>query len=675
MTIKNILLSLILLTSIPSFSQQFVESKGIVSKETNLSYLDSIKKTFVKDEMAACVDSLWMKELTNLELYNDITSDIENINMDAKVDYELPTALLKSRLEAMNAKSPFKIEYNQSLENVIKSFLKYRKHSFERLMAISEYYFPMFEEAFAKENVPLEIKYLSIVESALNPKAVSRMGATGLWQFMYQTGKQYNLKIDSYVDERSDPLKATAASAKYMSNMYSIFGDWELVLASYNSGPGNVSKAIRRSGGKQSYWDIRKYLPKETQGYVPAFLATMYIYEYHNEHGIKADRAVVQHFATDTVMVKKQMSFKQVADLLDVPFSQLQLLNPSYKLNIIPFYNDEDHYLRLPTEKIAAFVSNEDKMYAYVQHEIDVKENPFRNSRAIVKSDESSSETKTVARTRTKYYKVKRGDNLGAIASKYDVAVAEIKKWNGLRSNTIAYGKSLKIITTENVVQIVKKGTKTAIASTEAKVEKDTKTIKEVKKDTLSENVALAYIVQKGDNLNSIAQKYNITVAEIKKWNPLLSTTIPIGASLKVAEINADAKAGLLAETELKEVKYTVQKGDNLGKIAKKFGASLAELNEWNQLSNQNVVLGKVLIVSRNEVTINTAQAAVDSFKKNNNSALDSGKIANDYYVQKGDSLYSIAKKHPGITISDIKKWNDIRDEKIKPGMKLKISG
>lgn len=675
MTIKNILLSLILLTSIPSFSQQFVENKGIVSKEINLSYLDSIKKTFVKDEMAACVDSLWMKELTNLELYNDITSDIENINMDAKVDYELPTALLKSRLEAMNAKSPFKIEYNQSLENVIKSFLKYRKHSFERLMAISEYYFPMFEEAFAKENVPLEIKYLSIVESALNPKAVSRMGATGLWQFMYQTGKQYNLKIDSYVDERSDPLKATAASAKYMSNMYSIFGDWELVLASYNSGPGNVSKAIRRSGGKQSYWDIRKYLPKETQGYVPAFLATMYIYEYHNEHGIKADRAVVQHFATDTVMVKKQMSFKQVADLLDVPFSQLQLLNPSYKLNIIPFYTDENHYLRLPTEKIAAFVSNEDKMYAYVQHEIDVKENPFRNSRAIVKSDESSSETKTVARTRTKYYKVKRGDNLGAIASKYDVAVAEIKKWNGLRSNTIAYGKSLKIITTENVVQIVKKGTKTAIVSTEAKVDKDTKTIKEVKKDTLSENVALAYIVQKGDNLNSIAQKYNITVAEIKKWNPLLSTTVPLGVSLKVAEINADAKAGLLAETELKEVKYTVQKGDNLGKIAKKFGASLAELNEWNQLSNQNVVLGKVLIVSRNEVTINTAQAAVDSFKKNNNSALDSGKIANDYYVQKGDSLYSIAKKHPGITISDIKKWNDIRDEKIKPGMKLKISG
>lgn len=674
MTIKNISLSFILLTSIPSFSQQFAESKGIVSIETNLSYLDSIKKTFVKDDMATCVDSLWMKELTNLELYNDITSDIENINMDAKVDYELPTELLKARLEAMNAKSPFKIEYNQSLENVIKSFLKYRKHSFERLMAISEYYFPMFEEAFAKQNVPLEIKYLSIVESALNPKAVSRMGATGLWQFMYQTGKQYNLKIDSYVDERSDPLKSTAAAAKYMSNMYSIFGDWELVLASYNSGPGNVSKAIRRSGGKQSYWDIRKHLPKETQGYVPAFLATMYLYEYHNEHGIKADRAVVQHFATDTIMIKKQMSFKQVADLLDVPVSQLQLLNPSYKLNIIPFYNDEHHYLRLPTEKIATFVSNEDKMYAYIQHEIDVKENPFRNSRAIAKSDESSTETKTVSQTKTKYYKVKRGDNLSSIASKYDVAVAEIKKWNGLRSNSIGYGKSLKIITTESVVQTVKKEPRTEIASADVKVVRDVKIIKEVKTDTVSANTATSYIVQKGDNLNSIAQKNNVTVAEIKEWNHLSNTTVQLGASLKVAETNTDNKTELVAEAEMKDIEYTVQKGDNLGNIAKKFGASLADLKEWNQLSDHNIVLGKVLVVAKNEVAINTAQASVDSFKKKDNAAV-SKKLVADYYVQKGDSLYSIAKKYPGITISDIKKWNDIRDEKIKPGMKLKISG
>jgi membrane-bound lytic murein transglycosylase D len=672
MTIKNIALSFIFLTSIPSFSQQVVESEGIVSIERNLSYLDSIKKTFVKNEMAAHIDSLWMKELTNLELYNDITSDIENINLDTKVDYELSTELLKSRLEDMNAKSPFKIVYNESLENVIKSFLKYRKQSFGRLMAMSEYYFPMFEEAFAKGNVPLEIKYLSIVESALNPKAVSRMGATGLWQFMYHTGKQYNLKIDSYVDERSDPLKSTAAAAKYMSNMYAVFGDWELVLASYNSGPGNVSKAIRRSGGKQSYWDIRKYLPKETQGYVPAFLATMYLYEYHKEHGIKADKAVVQHFATDTIMIKKQMSFKQIADLLDVPVSQLQLLNPSYKLNVVPFYHDENHYIRLPREKIAAFVSNEDKMYAYVQHEIDRKENPFEYSSTVAKNDENMTETKTISRSKTKYYKVRRGDNLGSIANKYDVDIAEIKKWNRLRSNTIAYGKTLKIISTENIVQAIKKVPKVEIAAVDLKAAKEVNTKKESKTDTLSTKIATLYIVQKGDNLNSIAQKNNVTVAEIKQWNNLSNTTVQLGASLKVTEVITDPKTEAVAELERKDIEYTVKKGDNLGNIAKKFGASVTDLKQWNQLSGNNVVLGKVLIVAKDEIAINTAQASVASFKKKDNV---NKKLGSSYYVQKGDSLYSIAKKYPGVTISDIKKWNDIRDENIKPGMKLKISG
>ncbi|MGK4566512.1 transglycosylase SLT domain-containing protein [Flavobacterium sp. 3HN19-14] len=192
--------------------------------------------------MASCVDSLWMKELTNLDIYNDLANDIKTINIDEKVDYELPTELLKKRLKEMDAKSPFNIEYNPGLENLIKSFLKNRKKSFERLMAISEYYFPMFEEAMARENVPLEIKYLAVVESALNPKAVSRVGATGLWQFMYETGKQYKLGIDSYVDERADPLKASGAAAKYMSNMYKIFGDWDLVLASYNSARGMLQR-------------------------------------------------------------------------------------------------------------------------------------------------------------------------------------------------------------------------------------------------------------------------------------------------------------------------------------------------------------------------------------------------------------------------------------------------
>jgi membrane-bound lytic murein transglycosylase D len=686
MNIKNTSLSVFLLLSISLFSQKSIENKGIYKTETNNFYLDSIKKTFVKDDMASCVDSLWLKELANLDIYNDISDDIKNFNIDEKVDYELPTELLKQRLAAMDAKSPFNIEYNVGLENIIKSFLKNRKKSFGRLMAISEFYFPLFEEALAKQNVPLEIKYLAVVESALNPKAVSKMGATGLWQFMYQTGKQYNLKIDSYVDERSDPLKSSEAAAQYMTNMYAIFGDWDLVLASYNSGPGNVSKAIRRSGGQQNYWNIRKNLPKETQGYVPAFLATMYIYEYHKEHGIVADRALVKQFATDTIMIKKQMSFNQISDLLDVPVAQLQLLNPSYKLNVVPFYLDQAHFLRLPKDKIAIFTSNENKIYAYAQREADLRERPFQVTKALVVTDTLNYTQQRITLPKTKYYIVKRGDNLGEIADKYDVSVADLKKWNRLKSNTVARGKSLKIITNESVVKSVRKEPKidtapleiktdNKIAASDAKNNKDEKAKKFVKTDTVSSGVAAYYVVQKGDNLSSIAKRNNVSVEEIKEWNHLSGTSIQLGTSLQIAKNEAVAKEELAVAPKMENVEYIVKKGDNLGNIAKKFGSSLDELKQWNNLEDNNIALGTSLIVAKSEMAVET-KAVAETFKKKGNLASASKNKGINYYVQNGDSLYSIAKKYPGVTISDIKKWNDLRDEQLlKPGMKLKING
>ena len=687
MNIKKTALSFFLLLSIHSFSQKFVENKKNGYTETKNSYLDSIKKTFVKDEMASCVDSLWMKELANLDLYNAISDDIKNINIDEKVDYELSTDLLKERLKAMDAKSPFNIEYNPGLENIIKSFLKNRKKSFERLMAISEYYFPMFEEAFAKQNVPLEIKYLAIVESALNPKAVSKMGATGLWQFMYQTGKQYNLKIDSYVDERSDPLKASEAAAQYMANMYTIFGDWDLVLASYNSGPGNVSKAIRRSGGQQNYWNIRKNLPQETQGYVPAFLATMYIYEYHKEHGIRPDRATIKHFATDTIMIKKQMSFAQISDLLDVPLTQLQVMNPSYKLNVVPFYGDKNHFLRLPKDKIAVFASNEDKIYAYVQREVDRRERPFQVTKAIVATDTLNYTQQRITLPKTKYYIVRRGDNLSEIASKYDVTIADIKKWNKIRGNTVARGKSLKIFTSESVVRTVRKEPindkapleiktdKQQIAVSDVKINKEEKAKKSLKIDTLSSGVATHYVVQKGDNLSSIAKNNNVSVAEIKEWNHLVDNSIQLGASLQVAKNDAIANKEESTQTpKLRNLEYIVKKGDNLSTIAKKFGASIENLKLWNNLPDINVALGSSLIVAKNEIAI-VDKTVANSFSKKENLASVSKNNEISYYVKKGDSLYSISKKYPGVTISDIKKWNNINAEDLKPGMKLKING
>lgn len=682
MNIKYTTLSVCLLLSVQLFSQEAFENKISDKFETKLSYLDSIKNTFVKNELASRVDSLWMKELTSIDLYNTITEDIENVNIDAAVDYELPTELLKERLAAMDAKSPFNIEYNQGLENIIKSFLKNRKKSFERLMGVSEYYFPLFEEALAKQNVPLEIKYLAVVESALNPRAVSKMGATGLWQFMYHTGKQYGLKIDSYIDERSDPLKSSAAATQYMTNMYKMFGDWDLVLASYNSGPGNVSKAIRRSGGQKNYWNIRKNLPKETQGYVPAFLATMYLYEYHKEHGIVPQRASVKHFATDTIMIKQQMSFKQIGDLLDVPVAQLQLLNPSYKLNIVPFYKDQNHFLRLPQDKIAVFASNESQIYAYAQHELDKREKPFESARVLAVKDSANSSFKTYNSSKTTYYKVKRGDNLNALANKYDVSTSEIKKWNNLKGNTLVYGKSIKIITNQSVAKSVKQDAKINIVpqsaisknqSIASKINKEDKTTTNV--PSLTTDSASLYVVQKGDNLGTIAQKNHVTVADLQEWNNLSNDNVQIGVSLQIVNKELQAKEELALNPERKNIEYMVQKGDNLGNIASKFGSSLVDLKLWNKLSDNTITIGKTLIVAKDEVVIITDKATVNSFKNKSNVAAATKKATSDYYVKKGDSLFSIAKKHPGVTISDLKKWNDIRNEDIQPGMKLKING
>lgn len=604
-----------------------------------LSVLDSIKNTFVDHEVASCVDKEWMDELTNQDLFKEMEFDIAHMNPDEKVDYDLSTDLLKARLKEMDAKSPFNIEYNQGLENIIKSFLKNRKKSYERLMAISEYYFPMFEAALAKYDVPLEIKYLAVVESALNPHAKSRVGATGLWQFMFATGKQYNLDVSSYIDERSDPLKATEAACQYLSNMFKIFGDWDLVLASYNAGPGNVSKAIRRSGGQQNYWNIRKNLPKETQGYVPAFLATMYIYEYHKEHGIEPKRAAISYFATDTVMIKREMSFKQISDLLDIPESQIKLLNPGYKLDVIPFVKGKNHYLRLPLPKIAVFTSNEDKIYAYAQIEEDKREKPYFSRKSTLPAGGNTTETAIASTdskspyvdyseepeivkgskivTKTKYHTVKKGDNIGEISQKYGVSVAEIKKWNRLKNNNVMLGAKLKIQTSERVATTVvkktpkpaaktKDTTETAVAAVE-KQEAKTKEVATDDTDNKEDDKSEFYVVQKGDNLNSIARKYGVTVAEIKEWNNLEDANVLSGSKLKL-------------------------------------------------IPNENAPVI--------ETKAEKAQQQIASSAK-----------VHQYLVQKGDSLFSIAKKYPGVTVEKIKKWNDIRSENIKPGMKLKIQG
>lgn len=492
-----------------SLAQESQDENLVFESTQKVSYLDSIKATFINHSTSNCIDNRWLEELSNQELFDDMYEDVADLNIDEEVIYELSTDVLKKRLKKLDSKSPFNIEYNASLENVIKSFLKNRKASFERLMAISEYYFPMFEEHLAKYNVPLEIKYLAIVESALNPKARSRVGASGLWQFMYPTGKQFNLEVNSYVDERFDPLKATEAACQYLSSLYNIFGDWSLVLASYNAGPGNVSKAIRRSGGSQNYWNIRKNLPRETANYVPAFLATMYIYEYRKELGIIPKKAPVTYFETDTIMVKRELSFKQIADLFDIPEEQVEFLNPIYKLKIIPFVEDKAHYLRLPKDKIGLFVSNEEQVYAY----IDYVKNGGENAVEILVENQSSNEKinsindEKTSKNNLHYHSVKRGETLGIIADDYDVSVTELKRWNNLRSSNIIAGKKLKIYSTN---------------------------VKSSKSSNYSKASVSTYIVRNGDSLYKIAKKFpGVSAEDLKKWNGISGNNIKPGMKLK----------------------------------------------------------------------------------------------------------------------------------------------
>ena len=766
MTFKNRFTALLFCTSAALFAQENTAPLDtVVKKEIKLSYLDSIKATFVYDEMASCIDSMWMKELTSLDIYTTMLEDIKNVDVDQPVEYELPTEVLKERLKRLDEKSPFNIEYNPGLENVIKSFLKNRKKHFERLMGISQFYFPIFEEEMAKNNIPLEIKYLSIVESALNPLAVSRVGATGLWQFMYQTGKQYGLNITTYVDERSDPLKASQAASQYMKNMYQIFGDWDLVLASYNSGPGNVAKAIRRSGGQQNYWNIRKNLPKETQGYVPAFLATMYIFEYYKEHGIVPNKAIANHFATDTIHIKNHLTFKQLSDLLDIPVSEIQFYNPSFKRKEVPAITGERHYIRLPKSKVALFTSNEEKIYAYVKHEAALRERPFEQ----VTRPKDTSAIAALNRdfiTKKRYHKVRKGDNLSSIAAQYDVTVTDIKRWNHLKSDRAPIGRRLKIKMPEEIVvktsikEIAKDSTDKTIVAAPKATELTNETIYKTEKVVVNKEVIKYYSVKSGDVLGAIAGKYNVTVAELRKWNKIKGNNLGIGDKLKIIKNekvvttvrkevkvpSSEHKEGLATKDKsnnrdkIKNIGiqdstqsvnyYVVAKGDNLSSIAKKYKTTVEQLRSWNNIIDNTVKLGTQLIISGGAVTEAREEDAapqkefrmeeytvgrgdnlgiiakkhnttVDQLKAWNNrtdNALQVGeklivnkteinlasktKVAVNnktketlYRVRKGDSLFSISKKFPGVTIADIKRWNNIKGESITPGMKLKING
>ena len=372
------------------------------------------------------------------------TSPEGNYNMDSvHFTSNVPDSVLMRRLTQLN--SFITLPYNETVKNYMILYSEKMPRKMGQMLGLCNYYMPIFEETFRRYDLPLELKYVAIIESALNPRAVSWAGATGMWQFMYGTAKNYGLKIDSYIDERMDPFKSADAAARYLKDAYRIFGDWNLAISSYNCGSGNVNKAIKRAGGKRDFWSIYEYLPRETRGYVPAMVGAMYAINYAKEYGLSADPIQTPVYV-DTLHIRKNLHFAQVSELLGIPMDDLRDLNPQYHKDIVPGASGE-MVLRLPFNYTSAFLDIQDTVYNHRKDELfnNGKIEDGRSSASARPAGATAASTRSSGGTTWVYYTVKSGDNLGKIAKRNHTTVKQLKTWNNLRSDNIRAGQKLKV--------------------------------------------------------------------------------------------------------------------------------------------------------------------------------------------------------------------------------------
>jgi membrane-bound lytic murein transglycosylase D len=484
---------------------------------TRLQEADSIKNALLEPAECAQTQEAYKPEI---EEYTETVSDsllhawynqknteeyVQEINLDSvKLTSSIPDSVYIRRLKEMN--SFITLPYNDIVRGYLIHYSEKMKSGMKRIIGLSSYYMPIFQETFDRHGLPEELKAMAIIESALNPTAVSRAGAKGMWQFMYNTAKLYGLHIDSFVDERLDPVKSADAAARYLKDAYKIFGDWNLAIASYNCGAGNVQKAIKRAGSRQ-FWDIWPFLPRETRGYVPAFVGALYALKYHKEHGIEA-LAVPMPAHTDTFKIRKMVHLKQVSELTGAPLEELQSLNPQYRHNIIPG-NDREYILRIPYKFTDAFIAHEDSLHRH-------KDSIYFNPLTIKKIKDGGDGQRIV-------YKVKSGDYLGKIATRYRVTVTQIKKWNGLKSNNISIGQRL----------VIYSGRAGAVASSSSSGNSSgpkVNTAAAAKGHTL-------YKVKEGDSFYLIAKNYpGVSAQNIMDYNGLSSSSLRPGTTIKIPQ-------------------------------------------------------------------------------------------------------------------------------------------
>ena len=424
-------------------------------------------------------------------------------NMDSvHFSSNVPDSVYIRRLKQIN--SYITVPFNETVRNYIILYSEKMPTKMRNMLGLSSYYMPIFEETLSNYDLPQELKYMAVIESALNPVAVSRAGAKGMWQFMYNSARQYGLTVNSFVDERFDPVKSADAAARYLKDAYNIFGDWNLAICSYNCGPGNVNKAIRRAGSRE-FWDIYEYLPRETRGYVPAFVGALYAFTYYKEHGLSpAPASLPSH--VDTFQVHKMLHFQQVNEVINVPVETLRDLNPQYVHDIIPA--DGDYVLKLPYTYTAAFIDHEDSIYSHRASEI-------FNQSVMEKVKESKNEASSRI-----VYTVKSGDYLGRIASRYHVSVNQIKQWNNLRSTNLRVGQKLVIYPRGNA-PAPSGSVSSASSSSSSKPSSGSTT----------------YTVRNGDTLYDIAKKYpGVSAQDIMKFNGMKSSSIRVGQKIKIPQ-------------------------------------------------------------------------------------------------------------------------------------------
>ncbi len=566
-----------------------------------------------------------------------------------------------ARLSKINELTPFHLDCNAITLSSIRFFAANRRSFCRVALGRAKLYFPMFEEKLAKNNMPIELKYLAVIESGLRPQVKSGAGALGLWQFMYRTGLSFGLEENSYIDERMDPEKATEAACRYLKQLFSIYNDWNLALAAYNAGPGNVNKAIRRSGGKKTYWEVRPFLPRETQGYVPNFISMCYLMTYHAEHNIIPADAVVNNYQLDTMCLNKGIHMNTISSLTSWDMEEIKALNPIYKTAYIP-KTVERECISGPMMQISKLVGLEDSLYALEDKNYSHFVDPIKP----IISDTTGVNGNVLVTSQIIVHRVKKGETMTTIARKYKTTTKEVMRLNKLRSARVANGQRLKIAVSTPTPKEVANGSDPG--PEDGVVEKDTTELSAATKFD-------SYKVRKGDTAPKVAKKFGITQKELLRINGLKSAYFRVGQILKVP-------SGVLVKTPVvnktpsdgggsKPLLHTVVKGETLNTVSRKYGVAVAELKRINKLTSETVKIGQKIKLIDFGVT---EESVVEEVEEENDTTAIVEATSTMHKVKSKESLNTIGKLY-GVSPADIMKWNALKTTKLTVGQELKIIG